>query len=124
VPGQEPVHVDYARVWQATDKIVYSTTLEQVSSARTRIERTFDPEAVRKLKAESEGDLTVDGPKLAAQAIRAGVVDEIHLFVGQVIVGGGKPFFPRDVRVDLQLQDVKRFDGGTVFLRYGVKGSA
>jgi dihydrofolate reductase len=123
-PDVQPVHLDYARVWQAADKIVYSTTLEQVSSARTRIERTFDPETVRKLKAESEGDLTVDGPMLAAQAIRAGLVDEIHLAVGQAIVGGGKPFFPRDVRVNVELLDLKRFDGGTVFLRYGVKGNA
>jgi dihydrofolate reductase len=120
-PGAPPFIVEYARVWQAADKIVYSTTLNEVSSERTRIERTFDPEAVRKLKAESDRDLSVDGPHLAAEAIRAGLVDEYQLFVGPAIVGGGNPFFPPGVRVDLELLDERRFANGIVFLRYTAK---
>jgi dihydrofolate reductase len=120
-PDQSSFIVEYARTWQATDKIVYSTTLERVSSERTRIERSFDPDAVRKLKAESDLDLTVDGPHLAAQAIRAGLVDEYQLIVGPAIVGGGNRFFPDGVRVDLELQDERRFNNGVVYLRYGVR---
>ena len=93
-PEQPPFILEYARVWQAADKVVYSTTLPEVTSARTRIERTFDPDAVRELKAESDHDITIDGPHLAAHAIRAGLVDEYQLFVGPAIVGGGNPFFP------------------------------
>lgn len=121
LPEQPPFVLEYARVWQATDKIVYSTSLTEVASERTRIERTFDPEAVRKLKVESDRDVTVDGPHLAAEAIRAGLVDEYQLFVGPAIVGGGNPFFPADVRVDLELLDERRFANGVVFLRYGAK---
>jgi dihydrofolate reductase len=124
MPDQPPFIVDYARTWQATDKVVYSTTLEKVISERTRLERTFDPEAVRNLKAESALDLTVDGPHLAAQAIRAGLVDEYQLIVGPAIVGGGNRFFPDDVRVDLELLHERRFRNGVVFLRYGVQDSA
>jgi dihydrofolate reductase len=120
-PGQPPFIAEYARVWQATDKIVYSKTLDDVASERTRIERSFDPEAVRRLKAESDRDLTVDGPTLAAHAIRAGLVDEYQLIVGPAIVGGGNRFFPDDVRVDLELLDERRFTNGVVYLRYGVK---
>ena len=119
-PDQPDYIVDFARTWQAADKIVYSTTLEDVSSKRTRIERAFDPEAVRKLKAESELDFTVDGPTLAARAIRAGLVDEYQLYVCPVIVGGGHQFFPDDVRVDLELLDERRLGSGIVYLRYGV----
>ena len=122
-PEQPPFILEFARIWQATDKIVYSTTLNEVASARTRIERTFDPDAVRKLKRESDLDITIEGPHLAAQAIRAGLVDEYQLFVGPVIVGGGNPFFPDDVRVDLELWDERRFGNGVVYLRYGVKDS-
>jgi|SRR5215207_46419 len=122
-PEHPPFIVDYARSWQATDKIVYSTTLNEVASERTRIERTFDPDAVRELKAESDADLTVDGPHLAAEAIRAGLVDEYQLFVGPAIIGGGNPFFPPGVRVDLELLDERRFGNGVVYLRYGVKSS-
>jgi riboflavin biosynthesis pyrimidine reductase len=118
-PEQE-VH-EYARIWQATDKIVYSTTLNEVASARTRIEPTFDPDAVHKLKVESDLDIAVAGPHLAAQAIRAGLVDEYRLFVGPAIVGGGNPFFPDDVRVGLELWDERRFGNGVVYLRYGVE---
>jgi len=124
VPDQPSFILDYARIWQAADKIVYSTTLGEVASERTRVERTFDPDAVRRLKVESDLDLTVDGPHLAAQAIRAGLVDEYQLIVGPAIVGGGNPFFPDDVRVDLELLDEHRFGNGVVYLRYCVKGPA
>lgn len=114
-----PAHiVEYARDWQAADKIVYSTTLEAVSGERTRIERTFDPEAVRRLKAESEHDLSIDGPTLAAQAIRAGLVDEYHLFITTSVVGGGTRFWPDGVRLDLDLVDRRIFDSGLIYARY------
>jgi len=113
---------DYARTWQAADKIVYSTTLTEPASARTRIEPTFDPDEIRVWKAESEHDFTVDGPGLAAHAIRAGLVDEYQMIVAPVIVGGGKPFFPDGVRVDLELLDERRFDNGVVYLRYAATG--
>lgn len=121
VPDQPPYIQEYARIWQATDKVVYSTTLQEVASERTRIERTFDVDAVRRLKAESDLDITVDGPHLAAQAIRAGLVDEYHLYVGPAIVGGGNRFFPDDVSVDLHLIDERRFTNGTLYLRYTTK---
>jgi dihydrofolate reductase len=124
VPDQPPYIVEYARIWQATDKIVYSTTLDEVASGRTRIERTFDPDAIRKLKADTDLDLTVDGPHLAAQAIRAGLVDEYQLIVGPAIVGGGNPFFPDDVCVDLELLDEHHFSNGVVYLRYGATSGA
>lgn len=117
-PEAPPHIVDYAHDWQAADKIVYSTTLESVSSGRTRIERTFDPEAVRRLKAESPHDLSVDGPTLAAQAIRAGLVDEYHLFITTSAVGGGKQFFPDGVRLDLELVEQRAFPTGLIHARY------
>ena len=110
--------MQYARDWQAADKIVYSTTLDTESSARTRIERTFDADAVRRLKAESDSDLTVDGPNLAAQAIAAGLVDEYHLFITTSVVGGGKRFFPDGVRLDLELVEERAFSSGLVHARY------
>ena len=113
-----PPERDFAEIWQAADKVVYSKTLEQASSARTRIEREFDPEAVRRLKASAERDLSVGGPDLAAQAIKAGLVDELHLFVTPIIVGGGIPWLPDRVRVRLELLDERRFDGGVVYLHY------
>ena len=116
---QPPVILDFAKIWQEADKIVYSRTLESVSSARTRIEREFDPEAVRELKATSESDLLIGGPELAAQAIRAGLVDEYHLFLAPVLVGGGKRALPDGVRVDLELLDERRFASGFIYLRYG-----
>lgn len=124
VPNQPPHIVEYARTWQGTDKIVYSTTLTDVTSERTRIERSFDPKAVQQLKEESTLDITVDGPELAAHAIRAGLVDEYQLYIGPAIVGGGKRFFPDDVRVDLELLDERRFGNGTVYLRYAVEGDS
>jgi dihydrofolate reductase len=111
---------DYAEIWQATDKIVYSRTLEEVSSARTRIERDFDPDALRRLKASAGRDLTVGGPELAAQAIGAGLVDECHLFIAPAVVGGGKAVFADGARLELELLDERRFGGGFVYLRYGV----
>ncbi len=118
VAGQPPFIQDYAAIWQAADKIVYSKTLETVSSARTRIERDFDPKAVRQMKASAGRDITVGGPDLAAQALRAGLVDECHLFVSPVVVGGGKRFLPNNVRLNLELLDERRFGNGMVHLHY------
>jgi dihydrofolate reductase len=115
---QSPVMRDYAEIWQAADKILYSRTLDTVATARTRIERDFDPEAVRQLKAVAGRDVTVGGPNLAAQAIKAGLVDECHLFVTPIVIGGGTQFFPDDVRVELELLDERRFGNGVVHLHY------
>src|SRR5207247_540663 len=112
---------DFAEIWQAADKIVYSRTLETVSSARTQIERDFDPEAVRKMKASAERDISVGGPDLAGQAIKAGLVDEYHLFLTPIVVGSGKPSLPDDVRVKLELIDERRFGSGVVHLHYRTK---
>ena len=109
---------DFGRVWQDSDKIVYSRTLSEPATPRTRIERQFDADAVRQLKASSERDLAIAGPELAAHAIAAGLVDEYHAGVWPVIVGGGKPWLPRDVRVNLQLVEERRFGKGAVYLRY------
>jgi dihydrofolate reductase len=109
---------DFAELWRAAEKVVYSTTLESVASARTRLERTFDPEAVRELKAHAEADVTVGGPHLAGQALAAGLIDEVHLFVAPVLVGGGRPALPEGVRVALELLDERRFGSGVVYLRY------
>jgi dihydrofolate reductase len=112
---------DYTDIWRAADKIVYSTTLERAFSARTRVERHFDPEAVRMMKAAAGRDLSVGGPDLAAQAIRAGLVDEYHLFVTPIAVGGGRHFFPTGVSVKLELLDEHRFGNGVVHLHYRTK---
>jgi dihydrofolate reductase len=112
---------DYAEIWRSADKVVYSSTLEAVSSARTRIERSFEPEIVREMKATADRDLWIGGPNLAAQALRAGLVDEVSLFLAPVIVGGGTPALPDDVRVDLELVDERRFDNGFVYVRYRVE---
>jgi dihydrofolate reductase len=117
----EPVMRDYAEIWRAAEKIVYSRTLTEVSSARTRIEREFDPEAVRELKAGAGRDLTVGGPGLAAEALRAGLVDECHQFISPVIVGGGTPWLPDGLRVPLELLDERRFGNGVVHLHYAVR---
>jgi dihydrofolate reductase len=117
--ADQPAFVqDFARIWQAADKIVYSRTLETVSSARTRIERDLDPEAVRALKATAGRDISVGGPELAAQAIEAGLVDELQLFVTPVVVGAGKKSLPDKVRLKLELLDERRFGSGVVYLRY------
>jgi dihydrofolate reductase len=120
-PNQPEVILDFARIWQAADKVVYSKTLDEASSARTRIEREFDAEAVRRLKASADRDLAVGGPNLAAQAFRAGLVDECHLFLAPAIVGGGNQSLPDDVRLDLELLDERRFSNGMVYLAYRVK---
>ena len=117
-PGLPPVALDFARVWQAADKVVYSRTLAHVSSARTRIERDFDPGAVRAVKAAADRDLTVGGPHLAAEAIRHGLVDEWQLFLAPVVVGGGTRALPDHVRVPLELIEERRFRGGMVYLCY------
>jgi dihydrofolate reductase len=117
--GQPPYILDFARIWQAADKIVYSQTLDTVSSARTRIEREFDPGAVGELKATSERDLLIGGVELAGEAIRAGLVGECHLFLAPVLVGGGKLALPDGVPVELELLDERRFAIGFIYLRYG-----
>ena len=116
IDDPEPVMRDFARIWRAADKVVYSRTLPEVSSARTRIEREFDPEAVRR----TPGDISIGGPTLAADAFRAGLVDECHLFLHPVVVGGGLRALPSDLRLDLELLDQRRFAGGVVYLHYRV----
>jgi len=112
---------DFAEIWQAANKIIYSSTLEVVPTRKTRIERNFDPIAVRQLKEAAEHDLLVGGPALAAHALRAGLVDECQLFITPIIVGGGKKSLPNNVRLELELLDERRFDNGMVFLRYQVR---
>ncbi len=120
--GDEPGFIrDFGEIWRAADKIVYSRTLDTASTQRTRIERDFDPEAVRRLKAEAGDDISVGGPELAAHAFQAGLVDECHLIVAPVIVGGGKQSLPSDLRVELTLLDERGFQNGMVHLRYGVR---
>jgi dihydrofolate reductase len=117
--SQEPqVMRDYAEIWRAADKVVYSRTLAEAWTPRTRIERTFDPDAVRGLKAAAGRDLTIGGPGLAGHALRAALVDEIQLFLVPVVVGGGTRALPDGVRLDLELLDERRFPGGAVYLRY------
>jgi dihydrofolate reductase len=118
-PDLPPHILEFAEIWQGAEKIVYSRSLETVSSARTRLEREFDPEAVRRMKATQERDLLVGGADLAAQAIAAGLVDEYHVFLAPVLVGGGKRWLPDDVRVHLELFDQRRFGSGFVYLGYG-----
>ena len=115
---EHPVMRDFAELWRAADKIVYSRSLESASSARTRIERDFDADAVRRLKESAQADIGIGGPELAGQAIAAGLVDECHLILVPVLVGGGKRAFPDGVRVDLELLDERSFAGGAVYLRY------
>jgi dihydrofolate reductase len=114
----DPLMRDYAELWRGAEKIVYSTTLRDVSSTRTRIERAFDAEAVRELKRSSERDLTIGGPQLAAHAFAAGLVDQVQLFLSPVIVGGGTRALPDGVRLDLELVDERRFSNGAVHLHH------
>ncbi len=116
--GRPPVEHDYAQIWQAADKVVYSKTLATASSARTRIERDFDPEAIRRLKASAGSDMTIGGPDLAAQAIKAGLVDEWQVFLTPIVVGGGTQAIPDNVRLKLELLDERRFANGVVYLHY------
>ena len=119
-PSEPSDWLDFARIWEAADKIVYSKTLAAVYTRKTRLEREFDPEAVREMKAQSPRDITVNGPTLATHAVRAGLVDEYHLFLTPIILGGGKPSLPRGVRVKLELLNERRFENGMVYLHYRV----
>jgi dihydrofolate reductase len=118
---QSPSAQDFAQIWQAADKIVYSKTLQTVASARTQIERDFEPDAIRQMKAAAERDLTIGGPDLAAQAIKAGLVDEYQLFLTPVVVGGGKQSLPDNVRLNLELLEERRFGSGVVYLHYRIR---
>ena len=118
IDDPDPVIRDFAEIWRSADKVVYSRTLEEASSARTRIEREFDPEAVRAMRAEQ--DLLIGGPELAGQAMRAGLVDELHLFLSPVVVGGGNPALPAGIRADLELLGERRFGNGVVHVHYRV----
>jgi dihydrofolate reductase len=123
-PDQSAAGREFAEIWRGADKVVYSTTLDAVSTARTRIERTFDPDQVRELKAAAVADISVGGAHLGAHALRAGLVDELQLFLVPVVVGGGKRALPSDVRLELRLLDERRFAGGVVYLRYGIGHTA
>ena len=123
-PDEPAVMRDFARMWRAADKVVYSSTLAEPSTARTRIVPTFDPAAVRDLKSATTGELTVGGPTLAAPAFRAGLVDECHLFLHPVAVGGGKAALPPGLRVELDLEHERRFAGGVVYLGYRVRSGS
>jgi dihydrofolate reductase len=120
-PDQSAVMRDFARLWREADKVVFSSTLAEPSTARTRIVPAFDPAAVRDLKSSTAGGLNIGGPTLAAHAFRAGLVDECHLFLHPVAVGGGKAALPPGMRIDLDLEDERRFAGGVVYLRYRVR---
>ena len=120
VPNQPQVITEFAGIWRATDKIVYSTSLNEVTSNRTRLVRSFEADALRELTTKSDLDIAIAGPNLAAAALRAGLIDELQLFVAPTIVGGGNPFLPDDVRCDLDLLNERRFGNGFVFLRYQV----
>lgn len=117
--GDEPAYIrEFGELWRASDKVVYSTTLGSAFAARTRIERDFEPDAVRRMKDELVADISIGGPTLAAQAIAAGLVDEYQMFVVPVVVGGGTRCLPDGIRLDLQLVDQRRFDNGTVYVSY------
>jgi dihydrofolate reductase len=121
-PGLSAVASDYAAIWQAAEKIVYSRTLTAPATSRTRVERELDPAAVRAMKASAEADISIGGAHLAAEALRAGLVDEINLFLNPVLIGGGNPALPDGVRTDLDLVDERRFGNGVVHLHYRVVG--
>ena len=116
--AESPLRRDFAEVWQAANKIVYSSTLETISTRKTQLERTFDPEAIRQLKEALEHDILIGGPELAAHAFRAGLIDECHLFLIPILVGGGKSALPDNLRLELELLEERRFGNGTVFLHY------
>lgn len=120
-PGDQPeVTREFAQIWQAAEKIVYSRTLQAVSSARTRIEREFDPEAIRRLKESSEADITIGGPELAGRAMSAGLIDECHLLLNPIVLGGGKRALPDNLRMRLELLGERRFRRGIIHLHYRV----
>lgn len=116
--ADSPLTRDFAEIWQAANKIVYSKTLEAVSTRRTQLERTLDPEAIRHLKEAVEHDILIGGPELAAHAFRAGLIDECHLFLIPILVGGGKSALPDNVRMELELLAERRFRNGTIYLHY------
>ena len=118
--AQSKFMADFADVWQAAGKVVYSTTLDAVSTTKTRLEGTFDPGSVRDMKASATSDLTVGGAHLAAQAFKAGLVDECHLLIRPILIGGGKPALPSDTRTDLELLEDRQLSNGVVYLRYHV----
>lgn len=119
--AQSELMADFANVWQAADKVVYSTTMHVVSTTNTRLERRFDPDSVREMKASAASDLAVAGPTLAAHAFKAGLVDECQLFMYPVLLGGGKPAFPSDARIQLDLLEEHRFGNGALNLRYRIQ---
>jgi dihydrofolate reductase len=119
--ADSPITRDFAEIWQAANKIVYSRTLQAASTRKTQLERSFDPEAIRQLKKTVEQDILIGGPELAAHAFRAGLIDECHLFLTPIIVGAGKQSLPANVRLELELLDERRFGDGVVFLRYRTK---
>jgi dihydrofolate reductase len=116
--GPSPAMNDFAKIWRAASKIVYSTSLSEITTADTTLERSFDPSAIQKLVTESDKDFGIGGPHLAAQAIKAGIVDEYHQFVAPVIIGGGNFWLPKDVKAKLKLVDLRKFKNGTVYLHY------
>jgi len=116
-----PLMQDFATIWKAADKIVFSSSLEKASTSRTRIERRFHPELIRQLKANVRHEILIGGPELAGHAFKAGLVDKCHLFLFPIIVGGGKKGLPDDVRLRLKLEDQRRFGNGTIFLSYSCK---
>ena len=120
VTNQPSYIADFKEIWRGADKIVFSTTLAEVTTGRTQIERDFDPEMIQRLKEKTQHDILIGGPELAAQAIRARLVDELHLLLAPVVVGGGKKALPEGLRLDLELSDERRFGNGTVYLRYGI----
>lgn len=119
--GAAPVIDDFADIWRSSDKVVFSRTLDTASSARTRIERDFDPDVVRQWKAGADRDLSIGGPELAALALRAGLVDDLHLFLNPVVVGGGTAALPDKLRTSLELVDHRRFGDGVMHLHYQVR---
>jgi dihydrofolate reductase len=120
--AEQPDHIrEYAGIWQAADKIVYSSTLESVSTARTRLEREFDPTVVRRMKETAAADLSIGGPGLAAEALRAGLIDELHQFLCPVLIGGGRAWLPDGLRTDLELVEERHFTGGVVHLHYRIE---
>lgn len=119
-PGAEvpPAELDFAELWRAADKVVYSRTLDAVSTPRTRVEREFDATGVQRMKDTADRELAIGGPDIARPAFAAGLIDDIHLFVQPLVVGGGKPGLPRGPRFDLELRDERRFASGVVYLHY------
>ena len=118
--AQSELRADFAHVWQGADKIVYSATLDAVSTAKTRLEPRFDPNVIREMKGTASRDLMVGGANFAAHAFNAGLIEECHLFIGPAIVGRGKPSLPSELRAELELLDERRFDNGVVYVRHRI----